>query len=45
MSLDFSKNFLFGCATASYQVEGASFEDGRKPCIWDTFASIPGKVY
>ena len=45
MSLDFSKDFLFGCATASYQVEGASFEDGRKPCIWDTFAAIPGKVF
>ena len=45
MSMDFSSDFLFGCATASYQVEGAAFEDGRKPCIWDTFAAIPGKVW
>ncbi len=26
-------DFLFGVATASYQIEGATKEDGRKPCI------------
>lgn len=40
----FPSDFLFGCATASYQVEGAGNEGGRKPCIWDTFAKVPGKV-
>ncbi len=42
---DLPKDFLFGAATASYQVEGAGSEDGRTPCIWDDFAKIPGKVY
>ncbi len=40
----FPDNFLWGTATASYQVEGAVSEDGRKPSIWDTFCTIPGKV-
>lgn len=39
------EDFLFGTATASYQVEGAGSEDGRTPCIWDDFARIPGAVY
>ena len=36
--------FLYGVATASYQIEGATLEDGRLPCIWDTFSATPGKV-
>ncbi|GIK04752.1 hypothetical protein Aspvir_008847 [Aspergillus viridinutans] len=36
--------FLWGFATASYQVEGAVDEDGRGPSIWDTFCKIPGKI-
>ena len=36
--------FLYGVATASYQIEGATTEDGRLPCIWDTFSATPGKV-
>ena len=39
------EDFLFGAATASYQVEGAGSEDGRTPCIWDDFAKVPGAVY
>nr|XP_017252813.1 PREDICTED: hydroxyisourate hydrolase-like [Daucus carota subsp. sativus] len=31
-------HFVFGSSTSSYQVEGAAFEDGRKPSIWDTYA-------
>jgi beta-glucosidase len=41
----FPEQFVWGCATASYQVEGASAEDGRKPSVWDTFSHTPGKVY
>lgn len=38
------KDFLFGAATASYQIEGAIHEDGRLPSIWDTFSATPGRV-
>src|SRR5690348_13686692 len=38
-------DFLWGAATASYQIEGAAYENGRGPSIWDQFAAIPGKVY
>ncbi|MDH2444223.1 GH1 family beta-glucosidase [Amnibacterium sp. CER49] len=40
----FPDGFLFGSATASYQIEGAVDEDGRRPSIWDTFSRTPGKV-
>lgn len=40
----FPRGFLWGTATASYQVEGAVAEDGRLPSIWDTFSHTPGKV-
>ena len=35
----FPTGFLWGTATASYQVEGAVAEDGRLPSIWDTFST------
>ncbi len=41
----FPHNFLFGAATAAYQVEGATREDGRLPSIWDVFAHSPGKTF
>ena len=41
----FPPGFLFGTATAAYQIEGAVAEDGRGPSIWDTFSHTPGKVY
>ena len=40
----FPEGFLWGSATASYQVEGAVHEDGRGTSIWDTFSHTPGKV-
>lgn len=40
----FPDRFLWGTATAAYQVEGAALEDGRGPSIWDTFSHTPGKV-
>jgi beta-glucosidase len=41
----FPANFLWGAATAAYQIEGATHEDGRGLSIWDEFAATPGKVY
>lgn len=41
----FPTGFLWGSATASYQVEGAAKEDGRGPSIWDTFSHTPGKTH
>ena len=40
---DFGPNFVFGAATAAYQIEGGQ-TDGRGSCIWDTFAATPGNV-
>lgn len=37
-----SKNFIYGVATASFQIEGGVAE--RLPCIWDTFCATPGKI-
>ncbi|SFN49304.1 broad-specificity cellobiase [Actinomadura madurae] len=42
--MGFPKGFLWGAATAAYQIEGAAREDGRAPSIWDTFSHTPGKV-
>ncbi|MEV0396697.1 GH1 family beta-glucosidase [Polymorphospora rubra] len=40
----FPPDFLWGAATAAYQIEGAATEGGRTPSIWDTFSDTPGKV-
>lgn len=34
--------FVFGVATAAFQIEGAA--DSREPCIWDTFCATPGRI-
>jgi len=44
-SRTFPESFLWGSATASYQVEGAVHEDGRGATIWDTFSHTPGKTH
>ncbi|MFF4104401.1 GH1 family beta-glucosidase [Streptomyces sp. NPDC001903] len=41
----FPPDFLWGTATAAYQIEGAAREGGRTPSIWDTFSHTPGKVF
>mgnify|MGYP002231053785 CR=1 FL=1 len=40
----FPESFLWGAASASYQIEGGVKEGGRGASIWDTFSHIPGKV-
>ena len=40
----FPADFVWGAATASYQIEGASSEDGRGESVWDRFCATPGKV-
>src|ERR671922_2973283 len=39
-----SPGFVWGAATASYQIEGAARADGRGESVWDRFAASPGKV-
>jgi beta-glucosidase len=42
--LSFPPDFVWGSATAAYQIEGAAHADGRLPSIWDVFCQVPGKV-
>ena len=44
LDLSFPKGFTWGCATAAYQIEGATREDGRGETNWDVFAHTPGRV-
>ncbi|MFF2454859.1 GH1 family beta-glucosidase [Isoptericola sp. NPDC058082] len=40
----FPADFLWGTATAAYQIEGAAAEGGRGPSIWDTYSRTPGRT-
>ncbi|MQA07709.1 MAG: beta-glucosidase [Pseudonocardiaceae bacterium] len=42
--LPFPPGFVWGAATAAFQIEGATTVDGRTPSIWDTFCRLPGAV-
>ncbi len=42
--LEFPRQFLWGAATSSYQIEGAWNADGKGPSIWDHFVHLPGKI-
>jgi beta-glucosidase len=42
--LTFPSDFVWGAATAAYQVEGAARADGRGQSVWDTFSHTPGKI-
>jgi beta-glucosidase len=40
----FPPSFLFGTATAAFQIEGSSAADGKGKSIWDVFTHTPGKI-
>ena len=40
----FPKEFIWGAATSSYQIEGAALQDGRGECIWHRFTHTPGTI-
>lgn len=42
--LVFPPDFLWGTATAAFQIEGAATTDGRRPSIWDEFCRVPGAI-
>jgi len=44
-SRGFPQGFVWGCATAAYQIEGGANEGGRGPSIWDVFSHTPGKTH
>lgn len=43
-TLTFPPDFMWGTATAAYQIEGSTTADGRVDSIWDRFSATPGKV-
>lgn len=42
---EFSENFTWGAAAASYQIEGAAYEDGKGLSVWDMMCRQPGKIF
>ena len=44
MNLNFGNNFLWGAATAAFQIEGSTSRDGRGESIWDRFCTMPNAI-
>jgi len=42
--MGFRKDFVWGGVTASYQIEGAAYEDGKGLSVWDMFCKQPGRI-
>lgn len=45
MNYPFPEGFIWGAATAAYQIEGATEQDGRAPANWDVFSRLPGRIH
>jgi beta-glucosidase len=43
-AIEFPSEFLWGCATSAYQIEGSPLADGAGPSIWQRFCHTPGLV-
>jgi len=43
--MSFPKDFVWGAATAAYQIEGAAYEDGKSPSVWDMFCKENGTIF
>lgn len=43
--MGFRKDFLWGAATAAYQIEGAAYADGKGLSVWDRFSHEAGKCF
>ena len=44
-NMGFAKDFVWGAATSSYQIEGTRRDSGKGKNIWDVFTKEPGRVY
>ncbi len=43
--MQFQDDFLWGSASAAYQIEGGASQDGKGPSIWDSYSQIPGNTF